>query len=141
ARDGLLDERDFASHTSVWVEPIRTTYRGVEALEMPPSTQGVVALEMLNILEGFDIAALGHNTADYLHVVTEAKKIAFADRGVYLADRDAVPPGALAMLLSKDYAAARRKEIDMTKAGTYRAGTLGSSVSAGAVDFDGQDRG
>ena len=58
---------------------------------MPPSTQGFVALEMLNILEGFDIAALGHNSADYLHLVTEAKKIAFADRAAYLADRDAMP--------------------------------------------------
>ena len=81
ARDGLLDLRDFADHQADWVEPISTNYRGYDVLEMPPSTQGFVALEMLNIMEGFDIKALGHNSADYLHVVTEAKRIAFADRG------------------------------------------------------------
>lgn len=128
ARDGLLDERDFFEHQSEWVEPIRTSYRGVELLEMPPSTQGFVALEMLNILEGFDIAAMGHNSADYLHVVTEAKKIAFADRAAYLADRRAVPEGALQMVLSKEYAAARRKEIDMQRAGTYRPGAIGGGT-------------
>ena len=72
---------------------------------MPPSTQGFVALEMLNIMEGFDIKALGHNSADYLHVVSEAKRIAFADRGAYLADRDHMPKGVLQTLISKDYAA------------------------------------
>ena len=149
ARNGLLDERDFTDHKSDWLEPIRTTYRDVDVLEMPPSTQGFVALEMLNILEGFDIKALGHNTADYLHVVTEAKKIAFADRAAYLADRDAMPKHALATLLSKEYAAARRKEIDMTKTGTYKAGATGvtsaaggAGASAGAdVDFSGRDLG
>src|SRR5690606_9024841 len=110
ARDGLLDERDFTTHTADWVDTISTTYRGHEVHEMPPSTQGFVALEMLNILEGFDIKAMGHNSADYLHVVTEAKKIAFADRAAYLADRDAMPKGILSSLLSKEYAANRRKE-------------------------------
>ena len=142
ARNGLLDERDFTDHKSDWVEPIRTTYRGAEVLEMPPSTQGFVALEMLNILEGFDIKSLGHNTADYLHAVTEAKKIAFADRAAYLADRDAMAKNALTTLLSKDYASARRKEIDMAKTGTYKAGALaGGNTSAGAVDFAGRDLG
>jgi gamma-glutamyltranspeptidase/glutathione hydrolase len=142
ARNGLLDERDFTDHRSDWVEPIRTNYRGVDVLEMPPSTQGFVALEMLNILEGFDVRSLGHNTADYLHVVTEAKKIAFADRAAYLADRDAMPKGALATLLSKDYATLRRKEIDLTKTGSYRAGSLpGSTTSAGEMDFAGRDLG
>ena len=60
---------------------------------MPPNTQGVVALEMLNILEGFDLKSLGHNTAAYLHLLVEAKRIAFADRDAWLADPDAVPPG------------------------------------------------
>lgn len=142
ARNGLLDERDFTDHKSDWVEPIRTDYRGVEVLEMPPSTQGFVALEMLNILEGFDIKAFGHNTADYLHAVTEAKKIAFADRAAYLADRDALPKNALATLLSKDYAAARRKEIDMTRSGTYKAGSLSpGATAAGDVEFQGRDLG
>ena len=142
ARNGLLDERDFTEHKADWVDPIRTGYRGVELLEMPPSTQGFVALEMLNILEGFDVKSLGHNSADYLHVVSEAKKIAFADRAAYLADRDAMSSNALATLLSKDYAAARRKEIDMSKAGSYKAGALsGSATSGGDVDFAGRDLG
>ncbi|HUE88648.1 MAG TPA: gamma-glutamyltransferase [Vicinamibacterales bacterium] len=142
ARNGLLDERDFTDHKSDWVEPIRTSYRGVEVLEMPPSTQGFVALQMLNILEGFDIKAFGHNSADYLHAVTEAKKIAFADRAAYLADRDAMPKNALATLLSKDYAALRRKDIDMQQAGSYKAGALaGGGTASGDVDFSAQDLG
>jgi gamma-glutamyltranspeptidase/glutathione hydrolase len=79
-RQGLIAEADLAANHPDWVDPISTTYRGYEVLEMPPNTQGAVALEMLNILEGFDVRALGHNSADYLHVVSEAKRIAFADR-------------------------------------------------------------
>ena len=131
ARGGLVTADDLAAHTADWVDPISTTYRGYDVHEMPPSTQGFVALEMLNILEGFDIAAMGHNSADHLHVVAEAKKIAFADRGAYLADRAFVPPSLLATLLSKDYAARRRQDIDMARARTYRPG---------AVDAAGQPR-
>jgi gamma-glutamyltranspeptidase/glutathione hydrolase len=130
ARDGLLELRDFADHRADWVEPIGTNYRGYDVMEMPPSTQGFVALEMLNIMEGFDIRALGHNSADYLHVVSEAKRIAFADRGAHLADRDHMQKGMLQTLVSKDYATARRKEIDMKKAG-----------KGYAPDFAGRDRG
>jgi gamma-glutamyltranspeptidase / glutathione hydrolase len=130
SRNGLLDLRDFADHKSEWAEPISTSYRGYDLLEMPPSTQGLVALEMLNIMEGFDIAALGHNSADYLHIVSEAKRIAFADRSAFLADRDHMPKGALQRLISKDYAASRRREINMTRAAaTY------------SPDFAGVDRG
>ncbi len=131
-RNGLLDLRDFADHKADWVEPLRINYRGYDVLEMPPSTQGFVALEMLNIMESFDIKKLGHNTADYLHVVTEAKRIAFADRGAFLADRDHMQKDVLKRLLSKDYAAQRRKEIDMAKA----ANTYGPTR-----DFSGQDLG
>lgn len=130
-RDGLLDLRDFADHKADWVEPISTNYRGFDLFEMPPSTQGFVALEMLNILEGFDIAALGHNTADYLHVVSEAKRIAFADRGAFLADRDHMPNGSLQTLISKDYAASRRREISMAK----------TAARYPSLDFVGKDRG
>lgn len=130
SRNGLLDLRDFADHRSDWVEPISTSYRGYDLLEMPPSTQGFVALEMLNIMEGFDIAALGHNSADYLHVVSEAKRIAFADRSAFLADRDHMPNGTLQRLISKDYAASRRREIDMTTA-----------AAKYSPDFAGVDRG
>jgi len=139
ARDGLLEMRDFADHRADWVEPIRTTYRGYDVVEMPPSTQGFVALEMLNLMEGFDLKAMGHNSADYLHLVSEAKKLAFADRAAYLADRDAMPKDALARLISKEYAGRRRGEIDMTHAGTYKAGALPGGGSQ--RDFAGQDRG
>ena len=80
APQGAAHRADFAAHRSDWVEPISTTYRGYDVFEMPPNTQGVVALEMLNILEGFDLKSLGHNSAEYLHLLVEAKRIAFADR-------------------------------------------------------------
>ena len=142
SRNGLLDLRDFADHTADWVEPISTSYRGYDLLELPPSTQGFVALEMLNIMEGFDIAALGHNSADYLHIVSEAKRIAFADRGAFLADRDHMPKGALQRLIAKDYAASRRREINMTRAAaTYSpdfAGVdLGDTIYLTAADAHG----
>ncbi len=130
-RDGLLTLRDFADHRADWVTPISTNYRGYDLHEMPPSTQGFVALEMLNILEGFDIPSLGHNTADYLHVVAEAKRIAFADRARLLADRDHMPRGLVEQLISKDYAASRRREISMTAAATRYP----------SLDFAGRDRG
>jgi gamma-glutamyltranspeptidase/glutathione hydrolase len=139
ARGGLLTLRDLAEHAGEWVEPIRTTYRGCDVLEMPPSTQGLVALEMLNILEGFDLAAMGHNSADYLHVVAESKRIAFADRAAYLADRDHMPADLLKALISKDYAALRRRDISMARAAErYAAAAL---VQSHAVDFAGRDRG
>ena len=131
-RDGLLEMRDFADHKADWVEPLSSNYRGYDVVEMPPSTQGFVALEMLNIMEGFDIRKLGHNSADYLHVVTEAKRIAFADRGQFLADRDHIAKDVMPRLLSKEYAAERRKEIDMnTAAKSYGAGRDFSSRDHG----------
>ena len=142
ARDGLLEMRDFAAHTAEWVAPIRTTYRGYDVLEMPPSTQGFVALEMLNLMEAFDVKAMGHNSADYLHLVAEAKQLAFADRSAYLADRASMPPDVLAMLLSKEYAARRRPEIDMSRAGTYAPGAASAIMAAApGRDFTGQDLG
>jgi gamma-glutamyltranspeptidase/glutathione hydrolase len=138
SRDGLLEMRDFVEHTAEWVSPIRTSYRGFDVLEMPPSTQGFVALEMLNLMEGFDLKSIGHNSADYLHLIAEAKQLAFADRGAYLADRASMPPQVLAMLLSKDYAARRRTEIDMTRATTYAPGAV---EAAAARDFTGKDLG
>ena len=141
-RDGLLEMRDFAAHTAEWVTPIRTAYRGYDVLEMPPSTQGFVALEMLNLMEAFDLKAMGHNSADYLHLIAEAKQLAFADRGAYLADRASMPPDVLAMVLSKEYAARRRREIDMSRAGTYGPGTPNAILAATpGRDFTGQDLG
>ena len=143
SRGGLLDIRDFTDHHADWVDPISTNYRGYDVLEMPPSTQGFVALEMLNIMEGFDIKQLGHNSADYLHVVSEAKRIAFADRSAFLADRDHMAAGALERLLSKNYAAERRREIDIGKAATGYgpsrdfANQLGDTVYLTAADGHG----
>ena len=114
-RGGLLTAADLAANRSDWIAPISTTYRGYEVLELPPNTQGVVALEMLNILEGFDVKALGHNSAAYLHLLVEAKRIAFADRAAWLGD--AVPPEVLARIKSKEYAAERRREIDPGEGG------------------------
>ncbi|HRB11439.1 MAG TPA: gamma-glutamyltransferase [Vicinamibacteria bacterium] len=140
SRDGLIDLEDLAAHKADWVDPISTNYRGYDVLEMPPSTQGFVALEMLNLMEGFDVKAMGHNSADYLHLVSETKKIAFADRGAYLADRESMPKGILQMLISKDYAAKRRTEIDLRKAAAgYGAGVLGGGTSS--LDFAGRDLG
>jgi gamma-glutamyltranspeptidase/glutathione hydrolase len=115
-RRGLVTAADLAAHRSDWIEPIAVDYRGYRVLELPPNTQGIVALEMLNILEGFDLKALGHNSAAYLHLLVEAKRIAFADRGRWLADPAAVPKDVLERLLSKDYAATRRREIDPQRA-------------------------
>ena len=109
---GLVDERDFASYSAEWVEPLRAAFRGREICELPPNTQGFVVVEMLNILEAFDLGAMGHNTAAYLHALVEAKRLAFADRDQYLADPRSVDPAALAALISKEYAAARRLAID-----------------------------
>jgi gamma-glutamyltranspeptidase/glutathione hydrolase len=134
-RRGLLDARDFAEHKSDWVDPISTSYRGYEIYELPPNAQGFVALEMLNILEGFDIKSLGHNSPEYLHLLVEAKRIAFADRAASLADPEFVPPRLLATLLSKDYAAMRRKEINPTRAaqGYAPASVAGSGASLSTI--------
>ena len=131
-RKGLLRAADLAAHKSDWTEPIATNYRGYDVLEFGPNTQGVVALEMLNILEGFDLKALGHNSAAYLHLLVEAKKIAFADRDAWLADPATTPPDALKKMLSKQYAAERRKEIDRERAARdYKPLSIGGSSPAG----------
>ncbi len=141
-RGGLLTRTDFAAHRADWVTPIGADYRGVHLYELPPNTQGFVALEMLNILEGYDVKAMGHNSADYLHVLAEAKRIAFADRGAYLADPDHVPGAVLQRLLSKPYAAERRREISMARAATeYKPGTMTAGTGSGAADFAGRDLG
>jgi len=119
-RHGLIRLADLAAHHADWVEPISTTYRVYQVLELPPNTQGVSALEMLNIMEGFDLKTLGHNSAPYLHTLVEAKKIAFADRGAWIGDPATTPPAAVERMLSKEYAAVRRKEIDARKDVDYK---------------------
>lgn len=114
SQGGFHTMSDFADHTSNWVDPISATYRGYTVYEMPPNTQGLAALEMLNILEGYDLKALGHNSAEYLHLLVEAKKLAYADRARYIADPDFYQ-APLDKLLSKDYAAEQRKRIDANR--------------------------
>ena len=113
--DGLLTFEDLAGFDAQWIEPVSTNYHGHDVYELGAQTQGMTALEMLNILEGFDMKSLGHNSADYLHVMIETKKLAFADRDAYIADPDkAHVPSA--RLISKEYAAERRKLIDTNRA-------------------------
>lgn len=115
-RSGLfLRKTDLAAHHSIWVEPVSTNYRGYDVYELPPNGQGISVLQMLNILEGFDLKKLGHNSADYLHLLVEAKKLAFEDRARYYADPD-FGKTPLTWLLSKDYATQRRRLIDPAKA-------------------------
>jgi gamma-glutamyltranspeptidase / glutathione hydrolase len=131
-RGGWLEEHDFADHTSDWVEPISTTYKGYEVFQMPPNTQGIVALQMLNLLEGFDLKPLGHNSAEYLHLLVEAKRLAFADRDAFIADPRVMPREALDAMRSKSYAERRRKEIDPERAAReYAPGAFTDASSAG----------
>src|SRR3954462_2298937 len=111
-RGGLIRAEDLAAHHADWVDPLSTTYRGYQVLELPPNTQGIVPLKMLNILEGYDIKSLGHNTAAYLHLLVEAKRIAFADRDAWIGDPGSTPKRAIDRMLSKEYAAERRREIN-----------------------------
>ena len=112
---GLFSRKDFEDHSSTWVEPVSTNYRGYDVWEIPPNGQGISALQMLNILEGYDLGKFGFGSADYWHLWLEAKKLAFADRAKYYADPEfsKVPT---AELISKSYAESRRKLISMDKA-------------------------
>src|SRR5581483_2400971 len=112
---GLITRADLANHTSTWDEPISTTYHDVTLYECPPNGQGIVALETLNLLENFDLRALEHNSAEYLHLLIEAMKLAFADAFAHVADPRVVPVPT-AQLLDKAYAAKRRTLIDMAHA-------------------------
>jgi len=121
---GFLSYDDLSRHHSEWVEPVSTTYRGYQVWELPPNGQGIAALQMLNILEGYDISAMGYGSAEYIHVFTEAKKLAFEDRAKYYADPvfSSIP---VSLLISKKYASERRKLIDPEKAAKiYEAGKV-----------------
>jgi gamma-glutamyltranspeptidase/glutathione hydrolase len=115
ANGGYLTAADMAAHRSEWVEPVSTNYRGYDVWELPPNTQGVAALQMLNILEAYDLKSMGFGSADYLHLFVEAKKLAFEDRARFYADPEfaKIP---LRGLLSKDYAAKRRALIRTDRA-------------------------
>jgi gamma-glutamyltranspeptidase/glutathione hydrolase len=112
---GFLSYDDLARHHSEWIEPVSTTYRGYDVWELPPNGQGIAALQILNILEGYDIEKMGFGSPEYIHVFTEAKKLAFEDRAHYYAD-PVFAQIPVDQLLSKKYAAERRKLINMDKA-------------------------
>ena len=114
---GLLRYEDLAAHTSEWVTPVSTNYRGWDVYELPPNGQGIAALQILNILEGYDIAGMGFGSADYIHTFVEAKKLAFEDRARFYADMDFIDV-PVDELISKDYAASRRELIDPEQAST-----------------------
>lgn len=122
ATGGFFELEDFASHTTEWVEPLRTDYRGHTVFELPPNGQGITALMILNVLEGFDLRGLEYGSAAYYHLLIEATKQAFADRNRYIAD-PACAHVPVAGLLSKAYAAARRQEIVRERASDYLPGT------------------
>jgi len=119
---GFLSTADLAAHRSEWVAPVKTTYRGVEVWELPPNGQGIAALQILNILETMDVAAMGFGSIAYIHAFVEAKKLAFEDRARFYADMEfaEVP---VAGLIAKPYAAERAKLIDPRRAARrYDAG-------------------
>ena len=117
ANGGLITEEDLALYEPVERAPVRGTYRGYDIVSMPPpSSGGVGIVQMLNILEGFDLAALGHNSADYLHVLTEAMRRTYADRAEFLGDPDFNPDMPVSRLISKEHAATLRASISMEHA-------------------------
>ena len=136
---GLLCHRDFRDHTTTWVEPISTDYRGYTIYELPPNSQGAVALEMLNILEGYDIGGLKPNSPQYLHLLIEAKKAAFRDRDEWITD-PAFENVPVDRFLSKDYARKIREKISRSQAtpppvlSPYHGGS--ETVYVTAVDKD-----
>jgi gamma-glutamyltranspeptidase/glutathione hydrolase len=137
---GLLTVKDFKAYKPIWRVPVHTTYRGRDVYGAPPATSGgTTMLEMLNILEGFDLKAMGEGSAQAITAISEAQKIAWADRGAYLADpafvRQPITP-----LLSKEYAAQRRAEIDLNKAKSFSPAvfppTQAATARAAGEDFN-----
>ncbi len=115
-REGaFLRKADLERHQSIWIEPVSTNYRGYDVWELPPNGQGIAALQMLNIIEGYDLTAMGHNSVRYLHTLIEAKKITYEDRARFYADPTFVEAD-IRRLISKMYADGRRKQIEPDRA-------------------------
>ncbi|MDC0603358.1 gamma-glutamyltransferase [Aliiglaciecola sp.] len=112
---GFLSYDDLAQHTSEWVEPVSSNYRGYDVWELPPNGQGIAALQILNVMEQFDIEGMGFGSPEYIHTFVEAKKLAFEDRAKYYAD-PAFNKIPVDWLISKEYAQQRAKLIDMQRA-------------------------
>ncbi|MCF8303360.1 MAG: gamma-glutamyltransferase [Bacteroidales bacterium] len=124
SQGGFLSEEDLANHKSQWVEPVSAHYRGYDVWELPPNGQGIAALQILNIMEGYNVAEMGFGSAKYIHHFVEAKKLAFEDRAKYYADPEFndIP---VEELISKEYAEKRRELINPDRAArNYDAGKL-----------------
>tara|TARA_Y100000991_G_scaffold14279_1_gene9694 strand:- start:510 stop:2189 length:1680 start_codon:yes stop_codon:yes gene_type:complete len=136
---GFLSEDDLKNYQPEWITPVSSNYRGFDVWELPPNGQGIAALQILNILEQYDISNMGHNSAEYIHIFTEAKKLAYEDRAKYYADMNFadVP---VKELISKEYALERNKLIDLKKAAsTYDTGIFenGDTIYMTVADSDG----
>ncbi len=138
--DGFLSYEDMASHSSNWVDPVSTNYRGHDVWELPPNGQGIAALQILNIMEQYDLASMGYDSAEYVHLFTEAKKLVFEDRAKYYADPEfnKIP---VKTLISKKYAKQRAQLIDPKRASKqYPAGELlekGDTIYLTTADAEG----
>ncbi|WP_298265241.1 gamma-glutamyltransferase [uncultured Lutibacter sp.] len=134
---GFLSYKDFATHKSEWVQPVSVNYRGFDVWELPPNGQGIAALQMLNIIEQYDFSNIKFGSAEHIHIVTEAKKLAFEDRSKYYADMDfaKVP---VEQLLDKKYAK-KRKNLITNRAGKYNAGEIsaGETIYLTVADKEG----
>ncbi|MBY0586566.1 gamma-glutamyltransferase [bacterium] len=138
---GLFTIKDFEDHHSDWVAPVSTNYRGYDIWELPPNGQGIAVLTMLNILEKYDIRAMGPHSPEFLHLFVEAKKLAYEDRARWYADPDFAKDVSIARLISKEYADQRRALIDPQKgAMSYEPGDArlkqGDTVYLTVVDRD-----
>ena len=133
---GYLSYEDLASHKSEWVEPVSTNYRGYDVWELPPNGQGIAALQILNILEGYDFSKIQFGSLEHVHKFVEAKKLAFEDRARLYADMDFYP-SPVEKLVSKDYAQQRRKLIGKSAASRYDVGiTEGDTIYLTVADKD-----
>ncbi len=145
---GWLNEIDLATHAADWVTPLRTTFRGFDVLELPPNTQGVTALEILNLIEPEIESCGSHNGAEYCHLLVESIRIAMLDRDAHVADPSAMLSGTVERLISKAYASERRSQIDPlhatgsiasegSRTQSLTSRDLGDTVYLAAVDGDG----
>ena len=136
---GFLSYDDLAAHKSEWIEPVSSSYRGYYIWELPPNGQGIATLQILNILEQYDIKSMGFGSAEYMHLFIEAKKLAFEDRARYYADPDFVKV-PYKQLISKEYAKERAKLINLNRsARSYDAGVLqtGNTIYLTVADSEG----
>lgn len=137
---GYLRKKDFEQHTSTWVEPQSISYRGYDVYELPPNGQGIAALQMLQILEAYDLSSMGFNSEEALHLMTEAKKLVFEDRAKLYAD-PAFAEIPVKKLLSEEYADKRRKLIDRRAGRNFGPGASkleeGDTIYLTTADKDG----